>query len=137
LDRWRRLTPLAGWTTINLRSTSRSEILRGVAAVLRQKHIAVHQLILLGGGIAMRRALQLLLRGALVCAGMLAIDIPCTPLPFCIVPTTTVIRLVLLHRGSKGDDLVCALQAADLYERIITLNPKARAAASAAETCVL
>jgi hypothetical protein len=142
LERWRRLTPLAGWTTINLRSTARSEILHGVAAVLEQNHIAAHQLILLGGGIAMRRALELVLQGALVCAGMLAIDIPCTPLPFRIVPTTAAIRLVQ-HNGSKGasDEFVRALQAADLDERIITFDPAgrsgARAAASAAETFVL
>jgi hypothetical protein len=144
LERWRRLTPLAGWTTINLTSTAGSEILHGVAAVLEQKHLAAHQLILLGGGMAMRRALELVLQGALVCAGMLAIDIPCTPLPFRIVPTAAAIRLVVLHGGSKGapDDLVRALQAADLDERIITLNPMGRsdaraAAASAAETFVL
>jgi hypothetical protein len=142
LERWRRLTPLAGWTTITLKSTARSEILHGVAAVLEQQHIAAHQLILLGEGIAMRRVLELLLRGALVCAGMLAIDIPCAPLPFRIVPTDAAIRLVVPH-GSKdaSDDLIRALQAADLDERIITLNPTvsgdARVAVRAAEIFVL
>lgn len=143
LERWRRLTPLAGWTAINLTSTARSEILHGVAAVLERKHIAAHQLILFGGGLAMRRARELVLQGTLVCAGMLAIDIPCTPLTFRVMPTAAAIRLVLLHRGSKGapDGLVRALQAADLDERIITLNPigsgDARAVASATETFAL
>jgi hypothetical protein len=141
LERWRRLTPLASWTIINLRSTARSEILRNADAVLNQKHIAAHQLILLGRGIAMRRALELVLQGALVCAGILAIDIPCTPLPFRIVPTAAAIRLVVPRGGSASDDLVRALQAADLDERVIALNPMgrgdARAAARAAETFVL
>ena len=141
LERWRRLTPLAGWTTINLTSAARSEILHRVAAVLEHKHIASHQLILLGRGIAMRRALELVLQRALVCAGMLAIDIPCTPLPFRIMSTAAAIRLVVPRGGPASDDLVRALQAADLDERVITLNPigrgDARAAARAAETFVL
>jgi hypothetical protein len=141
LERWRRLTPLAGWTTINLRSTARSEILRSVAAVLAQKRIASHQLILLGGGLAMRRALELVLQGELVCAGILAVDIPCTPLPFGIRPTAAAIRLVVQRAGSKGasDALVHALRAADFDQRIITLDPTGRsdACVSAAETFVL
>jgi hypothetical protein len=141
LGRWRRLTPLASWTIINLRSTARSEILHNAAAVLKQKHIVAHQLILLGWGIVMRRALELVLQGALVCAGLLAIDIPCTPLPFRIMPTAAAIRLVVPRGGSASDDLVRALQAADLDERVIALNPMgrgdARAAARAAETFVL
>jgi hypothetical protein len=117
--------------------------LHSVAAVLEQNHIAARQLILLGGGIATGRALELVLRGTLVCAGMLAIDIPCTPLAFRIVPTAAAIRLVVQHNGSKGepDDLVCALRAADLDKRIITFNPTgcsdARVAASAAEIFLL
>jgi hypothetical protein len=141
LARWRRLTPLADWTTITLANTARSEILRSVAAVLEQKHIAAHQLILLGGGIAMRRALELVLQGARVCAGILAIDIPCTPLPFRIMPTAAAIRLVVQGGShSTSHDLVRALQVADLDRRIITLTvgrSDARAAASAAETFIL
>jgi hypothetical protein len=141
LERWRRLTPLADWTTINLASTARSEILRSVAAVLEQKHIAAHQLILLGGGIAMRRLLELVLQGARVCAGILAIDIPRTPLQFRIMPTAAAIRLVAQGGShSASHDLVRALQVADLDRRIITLTvgrSDARAAASAAETFIL
>jgi hypothetical protein len=143
LRRWRRLTPLASWTTVKLRGAARAEILCNVTAALEQQYIPAHRLILVGEGIAAQRVLELVLQGALVCAGLLAIDIPCTPLPFHILSTAAAIRLVVQCDGSKGafDDFVHALQAADIDERIITINPTGRrdprVAASAAETFIL
>jgi hypothetical protein len=143
LPRWRQLTPLALWTIVNVRDTSRAGILHGVAAALDRQGVPGNQLILLGEGIAARRALELVLQGTLDCAGILAIAIPCAALPFRIVPTAAAVRLVVHDDRCEGapDDLIGALRAADIDERIIKLNPaaahRARAAASAAETFVL
>jgi hypothetical protein len=143
LQRWRALTPLALWSTVSVHDARPDEILRGVAAELARQDVGVAQLILLAEGKAARTALELVLQGAFDCAGILAIALPCTALPFRIVPTAAAIRLVVQHRD-RGDlpvDLITALRAADLDTRITSLDPAvtrdARTAASAAETFVL
>jgi hypothetical protein len=143
LPHWRRLTPLAVWSTVNLQRPGPTEIMRGVDAMLARHGIRARQLILLGEGRAGRLALELVLQGALSCAGMLAIAIPCAALPFPIVPTAAAIRLVVSPQdlGHTPNDLVSALRTADIDERIIRLSPASaddsRVAASAAETFVL
>ena len=140
LPRWRALTPLALWSTLPIRDVSRDEILRGVAALLARHDVHAHQLILLTEGKAARIALELVLQGALDCAAMLAIAIPCTALPFPILPTAAAVRLVVDCEDAPAD-LISALRAADIDARIIRLGPAVshdmRAAASAAETFVL
>jgi hypothetical protein len=143
LPRWRALTPLALWSTVSVRDASSDEILRGVAAELARQDAEAHQLILLAEGQAARTALELVLQGALDCAGILAIALPCTALTFPMVPTATAVRLVV-RREDRGDmpaDLITALRAADIDARIISLDPavtrEARTAANAAETFVL
>jgi hypothetical protein len=143
LLRWRALTPLALWSTVSVHVASPDEILRGVAAELARQDVGAAQLILLAGGEAARTALELVLQGALDCAGILAIALPCAALPFRIVPTTAAIRLVV-QRWDRGDvpaDLITALRAADIDARITSLDPtaarEARTAARAAETFVL
>jgi hypothetical protein len=83
------------------------------------------------------------LQGALDCAGLLAIALPCAALPFRIVPTAAAIRLVV-QRAERGDtpaDLITELRATDIDARIIAFDSAGanggRAAASAAETFVL
>lgn len=140
LARWRALTPLALWSTVSVHGTSPDEILRGVAAGLARQGADAHQLILLAEGQAARTALELVLQGTLDCAGILAIALPCTTLPFRIVPTAAAIRLVVQpeERGDVPVALITALQAADIDARITSLNRHdTRAAASAAETFVL
>ena len=140
LARWRALTPLAWWSTVSVRDASPDEILHGVAASLARQDGQAHQLILLAKGQAARTALELVLQGALDCAGILAIALPCTTLPFRIVPTAAAIRLVVQHeeRGDVPVALITALQAADIDARITSLNRHdRRAAAGAAETFVL
>lgn len=87
-----------------------------------------------------RAALELVLRGTIDCAGLLAIAVPCAALPFRIVPTAAAIRLVMTHQDAPAD-LTTALRAADIDTRIIGFAPGAtndsQAAASAAETFVL
>jgi hypothetical protein len=142
LPHWRRLTPLATWAVVKVRSTDRSEILGDVDAVLERHGIPARQLVLLGEGIAARHALELVLQGALACAGLLAIGIPCHALSFRIAPTAAAIRLVVGPQGRDAPDaLIDALRAADIDQRVIRLNPVGaaapHAAASAAETFVL
>jgi hypothetical protein len=140
LTRWRALTPLALWATISISAANPDEILHGVTAELVRQDVGAPQLILLAEGKAARTTLELVLQGALDCAGLLAIALPCAALPFRIVPTAAAIRLVM-QRGERGDvpaELITALQAADIDTRITSLNwHDTRAAASAAETFVL
>jgi hypothetical protein len=140
LPRWRRLTPLALWSTLPLRDASRDGILRGVATLLARHNVHSHQLILLAERKAARTALELVLQDALDCAAILAIAAPCAALPFPIAPTSAAVRLVVNCEGAPGE-LISALRAADIDARIIRLNPAAshdaRTAASAAETFVV
>jgi len=142
LPHWRRLTPLAAWAAITLPGIGRNEILKAVDATLERRGVPARRLILLGEGIAARRTLELVLQGALACAGMLAIGLPCGALSFPVAPTAAAIRLVVHPQGRRAsDDLIEALRAADIDERVIRLNPAGAGdsliAASAAETFVL
>jgi hypothetical protein len=140
LQHWRRLTPLALWSTLSVRDAGRDEILRDVAALLARRDVHPHQLILLAEGRAARAALELVLQGALDCAAILAIAVPCAALPFPVVPTAVAVRLVVDCEHAPGD-LISTVRAADIDARIIRVNPAAnsdaRTAASAAETFVL
>lgn len=93
LRHWRRLTPLALWSAVCVRGARPDEILHSVAAELARQDLEAHRLILLAEGKAARAALELVLRGAIDCAGLLAITAPCTALSFRIVPTAAAIRL--------------------------------------------
>jgi hypothetical protein len=140
LPRWRRLTPLALWSTLPIRDASPDAILHGVAALLARHDVHARQLILLAEGKAARTALELVLRGALDCAAILAIAVPCAALPFPILPTAVAVRLVEACEDAPAD-LIGALRAADIDTRVIRLSPvaswDARTVASAAETFVL
>jgi hypothetical protein len=143
LPRWRALTPLALWSNVSVHGAGSDEILQGVAAELVRQDVGAPQLILITEGKAARTAIELVLQGALDCAGLLAIALPCAALPFRIVPTAAAIRLVVqrAEHGNVPADLITALRAADVDARIISLDPTvardARTAASAAETFVL
>lgn len=148
LRRWRRLTPLASWSAVSVRGARPDknlpdEILHGVAAELARQDLEAHQLILLAEGKAARATLELVLRGAIDCAGLLAIAVPCTALSFRIVRAAAAIRLVVRRQDREDSpaDLITALHAADIDARIIGFDSAAangaRAAASAAETFVL
>jgi len=143
LRRWRRLTPLALWSTASVRGAGPDEILHGVAAELARQDVEAHRLILLAEGKAARAALELVLRGAHRLCRPLAIAVPCAALSFRFVPAAAAIRLVV-RREDREDtpaDLITALHATDIDARIIGFESAAandaRAAASAAETFVL
>src|ERR1700757_4696159 len=80
LLRWRALTPLALWSTVSVRDAGPDEILHGVAAELVRQDVGAPQLILLAEGEAARATLELVLQGALDCAGLVAIAVPCAAL---------------------------------------------------------
>lgn len=148
LRRWRRMTPLASWSTVSVRGAFPAknlpdEILHSIAAELVRRDLEAHQLILLAEGKAARAALELVLQGAIDCAGLLAIAVPCTALSFRIARAAAAIRLVVRRedRENSPADLITALHGADIDARIIGFDSAAangaRAAASAAETFVL
>lgn len=145
LRRWRRLTPLALWSAVSVRGVTpdailSDEVLHGVAAELERQDVEAHRLILLAEGKAARATLELVLRGAIDCAGLLGIAVPCAALSFRIVPITAAIRLVV-RREDTPADLITELRATDIDARIIAFDLAAangaRAAASAAEAFVL
>jgi hypothetical protein len=142
LPRWRGLTPLASWTVINATETSRTGILRGVAAALDQRNIPPGRLVLLSEGDIARLALELLLEHALDCAGILGVGVFRAALPSPIIPTPAAIRLVVHGNGpQRTDDLISALRSTDMDVRIIRLNSatarEVSCAGEAAETFVL
>ncbi len=148
LARWRRLTPLALWSAVSVGGASSDgtlpdQILHGVAAELARQGVEPHRLILLAEGQTARAALELVLQGAIDCAGLLAIAAPGAALSFPIVPTAAAIRLVVRREERKHApaDLITALSASYVDTRIIGLDTTAtndlRTAASATETFVL
>lgn len=142
LMRWRQLIPAAIWAFVGPRKVDRTRLVDNIAALIKRRAINPRQLILLGCGDTGRCALELVAQGALDCAGIVAVDIPCHPLSFAIVPAVSAIRLVVHHDGSRpaGERLVDELQRADIDVRVIGLGAAANgsaAIASAAETFVL
>jgi len=111
--------------------------------VLAGHDVDAHRLILIAEGQAARAALELVLQGAIDCAGLLAIAVSRTALSFRIVPTAAAIRLVVRHqdRQDAPADLITALSASYVDTRIIGFDGPAandlRTAASAAEAFVL
>ncbi|MCC8943981.1 hypothetical protein H8A97_02395 [Bradyrhizobium sp. Arg62] len=140
---WRQVIPSAMWALIGLTQVNRTTILDNIAALMKRRAANPRRLILLGCGETGREAFELVAQGTIDCAGIVAIDIPCHPLSFAIVPTPTAIRLVVHHHGSgrAGDGLVEQLQRADIDVRVIGLGAvaanKSATIASAAEAFVL
>jgi FlaA1/EpsC-like NDP-sugar epimerase len=142
--RWKRLNPSAAWTSVNLASprlTSES-VGRMLVLALRRQDMKADQLIIIGAGSVGRLALELVLQGDLACAGILAIDVDCSPLRKDIAATTSAIRLVV-HEAeceTSAGDLLVNLRAADVDERIMMLrsvDEDPAATARAAETFLL
>jgi hypothetical protein len=146
LLRWRQQNPLAVWAHVDVPSgpteLRRAALIVAVTAVRDQRHKHPAQMILLGVGVAGRLVLELVLEGALACAGIVVADIPCGQLRSPIVWRTTAVRLVVHKDGSvPAHGLIDALRAADLDERILMLPPggahDAAAMASATGTFLL
>jgi hypothetical protein len=105
LPQWRRANPQADWIGVDIKQVSgRSErnwLLRTLSDQLAIRQMQEPQLVVLGRRQAGRLAIDLLLEGALCCAGIIGVDISCAPPQRRIRPTLTSIRLVL--HGSIAD----------------------------------
>ncbi|WGR73777.1 MULTISPECIES: hypothetical protein [unclassified Bradyrhizobium] len=139
--RWHRLTPSATWRCVNVPCGDSSRTAKVLVDMMESKRVRSGQLILLASGEVGRGVLEVVLRGALECAGVLAVDVPCAPLPFGELATHAAIRLVI-HQGNEEEfGLVGQLQRADVDERVMRLNQAgatgSQATASAAETFLL
>jgi hypothetical protein len=125
---WRLTNPLADWVSIDVRETPKLSdafwLQRKLSEPLDRRHMQFGQLVLLGRGDAGRLALDLVLEGALSCAGVVGIDIPCAPLRTTIAHTTASVRLVL-HKGevSRTDSirLINSLRREDVDTRVMML----------------
>ncbi|MGL5168343.1 MAG: hypothetical protein ACRC9K_20860 [Afipia sp.] len=128
LVRWRRVNPLADWIRIDMREAPRSSdgawLRRQLSELTDHRHMQPGQLVLLGWRNAGRLALNLVLNGALTCAGIVAVDIPCATPRGTIAPMTAGIRLVL-HEGevSRTDEgnLINVLRREHADTRIMML----------------
>jgi hypothetical protein len=141
LERWRRLTPLADWTTINLASTARSEIFAQRGRRARAKAYCRTSADPARGNRHAARA-RTRTAGCTYLRRHSCDRLPCPPLPFRIMPTAAAMRLVVQGGShSASPDFVRALLvAAGLDRRTITLivgRSDARAAVSAADTFIL
>ncbi|SPP93064.1 hypothetical protein [Bradyrhizobium vignae] len=141
LARWRRLTPSASWVHIGVRRADLGRVGGLVEEMSEERGVRPGQLVLFGAGEIGRAALELVAQGSLECAGILAIDVPCTPLPFHHLETEAVIRLVVHQESEEEPGLIVQLKHADVDERIIRLNQAGsttpQATGSAAEAFLL
>jgi hypothetical protein len=128
LAHWRLTNPLADWISIDVREMPRlSDALwlqRKLSEPLDRRHLQFGQLVLLGRRDAGRLALDLVLEEALSCAGVVGIDIPCTPLQTAIAHTTASVRLVLHKEEVSRTDglrLINGLRRGDVDTRVMML----------------
>jgi hypothetical protein len=139
--RWRRLTPSAVWTSVGATKVDRTTIVEDLGTMVSRRGLRTRQVILLGAGETGRSALEAVLQGALDCAGMLAVNIPCDALSFRIAPVAAAIRLVVHQDNLQLPEggLVRQLQRADVDVRVIGLGAAVEtgAVARAAEAFVL
>jgi hypothetical protein len=128
LAHWKLVNPLADWIVIDIAEAPRPErgtwLQRKLSELLDRKRMQFGQLVLLGRRDAGRLALDLILDGALGCAGFVGIDIPSALPRAAVASTTTSIRLVL-HGGDAGPggggSLIDMLRRADVDIRIMRL----------------
>ncbi len=75
------VSPLADWLDVDIGGTSlsgwESRLRQELSAALGRKHMDFSQLVLMGWRDAARAALDLILKGAITCAGIVAVDVPC------------------------------------------------------------
>jgi hypothetical protein len=128
LAHWRLTNPLADWINIDVREMPRSSdvvwLQRELSEPLERRHMQFSQLVLLGRRDPGRLALDLVLEGALSCAGVVGIDIPCTQLRTAIAHTTASVRLVLHQEEvsrTDGIGLINGLRREDVDTRVMLL----------------
>ena len=126
-DRRNDVAPFADWIEIDLApvSPARREHWLGneLSNALRRRHMHSGQLVLLGWHNAAYTALSLILREAMPCAGIVAVDMPCILPPALVSVTAASIRIVLHERQHDPADarLIDALRRQDADIRLMTL----------------
>ena len=107
-DRRNDVAPFADWIEIDLApvSPARREHWLGneLSNALRRRHMHSGQLVLLGWHNAAYTALSLILREAMPCAGIVAVDMPCILPPALVSVTAASIRIVLHERQHDPAD---------------------------------
>jgi pimeloyl-ACP methyl ester carboxylesterase len=128
LAQWKLVNPLADWVRVDMRGAPLSSdgawLRQQLSELTDRRHMQSGQLVLLGWRNAGRIALNLVLNGALTCAGIVGVDIPCAAPQGAIAPMTAGIRLVL-HEGevsrTDGGNLTHALRREHADTRIMML----------------
>jgi hypothetical protein len=121
------VAPLADWVEVDistgLASQRQSWLQRELSIALGRKHMRFDQLVMLGWHDTARIALDLILKGAISCAGMVAVDVPCTLPRDPIAETAASIRIVrhddAMSRTEAG--LIDALRQQDADIRLMNL----------------
>jgi hypothetical protein len=120
------VSPLADWLEVDIGGTSlarwESRLRQELSAALGRKHMDFSQLVLMGWRDAARAALDLILKGAITCAGIVAVDVPCTLPSAPIAATAASIRIIRHDDGSQqGAGLIDSLRRHDADIRLMNL----------------
>lgn len=120
------VTPLADWLEIDIGGTSTarraSQVRHELSAALEREHMDFGQLVLMGWRDAGHVALDLILKGAITCAGIVAVDVPSTLPSEPVTATSASIRMIR-HDDEEGRDagLIDALRGQDADIRLMNL----------------
>lgn len=121
------VAPLADWVEVDISTAPTSQrqswLRRELSSALGRKHMHLGQLVMLGWHDTARIALDLILKGAITCAGIVAVDVPCTLPRDPIAATAASIRIVR-HDSEMGGleaGLIDALRQQDADIRLMNL----------------
>jgi len=120
------VSPLADWVRVDVGNSplaQRQKWLRHqLCATLSRKHMGFNQLVVLGWHNTARLVLDLVLKGAMTCAGIILVDVPCSSPRQPIAATQTSIRIIL-HEGQNASEigLIADLRRHDADMRLLNL----------------
>ena len=124
--------PLADWLEVNIDEAAPAQredwLLRQLSSALSRKHMDVGQLVIVGWQDAARFALDLILKGAITCAGIVAIDVSYASPREPIAATSASIRIVGHSDGTAPQEngLIDALRRQDADLRLMSLPASER-----------
>ncbi len=121
------VAPLADWVEVDISTAPASQrqswLRRELSSALGRKHMHFDQLVVLGWHDTARIALDLILKGVITCAGIVAVDVPCTLPRDPVAATAASIRIVrhddAMSRPEAG--LIDALRQQDADVRLMNL----------------
>jgi hypothetical protein len=124
--------PLADWLEVSINEVAPAQqedwLQRKLSGELSRKHMHVSQLVIVGWRDAARFALDLILKGAITCAGIVAVDVPYSSPLQPIAATPASIRIIGHGDGTAPQEsgLINALRRQDADLRFMTLPVSAR-----------